>query len=311
MLIIAALIWGVAFSAQRAASGTLDAISFNGLRFAISAFTLLLVVLVSDFIAKKRGKKPQKFSKGMVASAFFCGFIMFMGNNAQQIGLESTTAGKSGFITALYIVIVPIMGLLAGKKTSSVGFMAVMVAIAGFWTMSVNDDFSITDGDIMVLLCAFIFAFHILFIDIFAGDYDAVKFTFLQFVMAATLSVPAMAINGFPKASDIESVIIPLLYVGIFSSAIAFTLQVAGQQHTEPALATLLMSLESVFGLFGGIIILHESSTPKELAGCLMVFIAVFMAQHQRPTAFMELPLSEKKKIMKNPSAFSDRTGIV
>ncbi len=294
MLITTALIWGIAFSAQRAATFYLDAVSFNGLRFVIGAATLLPIVFISDAIAKKRGKAVKRMSKSAIGGALFCGFIMFMGNNLQQIGLASTTAGKGGFITALYIVIVPVMGLLAGKKTAPIGFMAVMVAIAGFWTMSVGEDLSVTVGDLMVLLCAFIFSFHILFIDILAGDSDPIKFTFFQFAMAAVLSVVTMSINGFPKAEDIGKALLPILYVGVFSSAFGFTLQVAGQQRTEPALATLLMSMEAVFGLFGGVLILRESSSVQELAGCLLVFIAVFMAQQHREKRFLEIPHARK-----------------
>lgn len=300
MLIVTALIWGLAFSAQRAGAAHLDAVSFNGLRFILGAGVLLPIIFVLDFFKKKRGIKPKGWNKSAVLGGALCGVILFIANNLQQLGLQTTSAGKASFITAIYIVIVPVLGMLMGKRTRITGWMAVVIAIAGFWTMSINENFSITTGDVLVLLCAFVFSFHILFIDFFGEGCDPVKLTFSQFFTAAVISVPAMAINGFPSGGAIEACILPLLYVGILSSGIAFTLQTAGQQRTEPATATLLMSLESVFGLFGGVIILHEASTVKELAGCVLVFIAVFLAEQIPAAKFIKLGEREKRAILRN-----------
>ncbi len=289
MLITTALIWGLAFVAQRTAAGSIDAISFNGLRFIIGASCLVPVIFFIDFISKRKGKNIIGWNKATFLGGVLCGITLFIGNNLQQMGLEQTTAGKAGFITALYIVIVPIIGLLMGRKTHYLGWFAVIIAVLGFWIMCVNDTFSIGQGDIVLLLCSFVFAFHIIFVDIFSKKCDAIKLTFFQFFVAAIISIPAMAINGFPTVQAIENSIIPLLYVGILSSAVAFTFQTAGQKRTPPALATLIMSLESVFALFGGIIILNESSSPKELIGCLMVFIAVFLAEQEPVKVFLDI----------------------
>lgn len=289
MLIVTALIWGLAFSAQRSASASLDAISFNTFRFVFATAVLIPAVLIFDFVKKKKGIKPIGWNKTTVIGGMLCGAILFIANNLQQLGVESTSAGKASFITSIYIVIVPIFGLLAGRKPQPTGWFAVVVAIAGFWMMSITDDFSVTTGDLMVLLCAFMFSFQILFTDIFGENNDAIKFTLVEFATGAVISIPAMAINGFPQPEAIQACILPLLYVGIMSSGVAFTLQTAGQQRTEPAIATLLMSLESVFGLFGGIIILHESSTVKELGGCLLVFVAVFLAEQIRNEKYLSI----------------------
>ncbi|MEG1662840.1 MAG: DMT family transporter [Clostridia bacterium] len=288
MLLTASLIWGLAFSLQRQGTQFLDAISFNGLRFIIAGFTLIPVIFLFDFFNKKRGNNHIGWNKSTILGGVFCGVLIFIGNNLQQMGLQTTTAGKASFISALYIVIVPLIGMFMRKKTAMTGWFAVLIAIAGFWTMSVNDNFEITDGDILVLLCAFIFAFHITVIGIFAEDADPIRLTFLQFFVASALSVPTMAINGFPTGANIEACILPLLYVGILSSGLGFTLQTMGQQRTDASTATLLLSLESVFGLFGGIIILHEQATPKELLGCILVFLAVILAEQKPYHKFLQ-----------------------
>ncbi len=288
MLLLCAIIWGFAFSAQRTASGHLSAISFNGLRFFLAVGVLLVTVFAFDFVKKKKGIAIIGWNKDTLIGGAICGVALFIANNLQQYGVSLTSVGKASFITTLYIVIVPVLALLMRRRPSIICRFAILVAVVGFYLMCMTENLSVTTGDFMVLLCAFVFSFQILFIDIYAQHADPVKLTFVQFLVAAIISVPAMAIDGFPAAADINASIISVLYVGILSAGVAFTLQTAGQQRTEPAIATLLMSLESVFGLIGGVIILYESPTVRELAGCLLVFIAVFMAQLNIPKTFLQ-----------------------
>ncbi|MBR2056117.1 MAG: DMT family transporter, partial [Clostridia bacterium] len=223
-----------------------------------------------------------------VIGGVFCGAILFVSTIVQQIGIESTTSGKAGFITVLYIVIVPILGVFARKRTSLVNCCAVMVAIMGFVLMCINDSFTLAQGDALVFCSAITFGFHILFVDLYCKNSDPIKFTFMQFATCAVIGFPFMAANGFPTIHALSESIIPLLYVGVLSSGLAYTLQVAGQKRVKASVATLIMSLESAIALFGGIIILGEESTAKELAGCLLVFIAVFIAQLEVPHNFLK-----------------------
>lgn len=290
MLIVTALIWGFAFSAQSRAAEYLDAISFNGLRFLLAAATIGVILGVYEFVAFKTGKPRAKWNKSTVMGGLLCGAILFVANNLQQLGIESTTVGKASFITSLYIVIVPVLGILRGKRTRANVWIAVIIAVAGFYTMCISENFSLSLGDLLVLLCAFMFSFQISFLDIFIEGNSPVRFTFMQFVGAAALSVPAMAINGFPAAQNINACILPMLYVGVMSAGVAFLLQTAGQKLTPPTTATLLMSLESVFGLLGGMMILGERPTASELAGCAVIFIAVFIAVCEPHRVFIENP---------------------
>lgn len=288
MLLMCAIIWGFAFSAQSTASNYLSAISFNGLRFFLAVAVLLVTIIVFDLVKKKKGIAVVGFNRDTIIGGCLCGAILFAANNLQQYGVSLTSVGKASFITTLYIVIVPVLGLLMRRKPTVICCYAILVAIVGFYLMCITESFSITLGDTMVLLCAFVFSFQIIFIDVYAPTTDPVKLTFVQFLAAALISVPAMAIDGFPAAADINACILPMLYVGILSAGVAFTLQTAGQQRTEPAIATLLMSLESVFGLIGGAVFLHQTSTNRELLGCLLVFVAVFMAQFSFPRTFIK-----------------------
>lgn len=287
ILVITALIWGFAFVAQRYGAGVLDGYSFSELRYVIATVALAAFVGVSDLISKKKGRKRIGFNRDTIVGGIICGVVLAFSTLSQQLGIEETEAGKAGFITALYIVIVPFMSVLIGHKTTTAGKFAIVIAIAGFWLMCINGDSGITKGEILILLCAFAFSLQIVFIDLYAGKADALKFNFVQFATAAVVGFPFMAANGFPSAGAIADGIIPLLYLGVLSSAVAYTLQVAGQKRVSPSTSTLIMSLESVFSLIGGALILHEQNTAKELLGCLLVFIAVFAAGFSADRTFL------------------------
>lgn len=288
MLFMAALVWGLAFVAQRYGAGLIDSISLNEVRYIIGAAVLVPVFLILDAVKKKRGDEVLPFNRDTVIGGALCGVILMVSTMSQQFGLETTSAGKAGFITALYIVIVPVMGLLARRRTPMLSWFAIVIALFGFWLMCVTDDFSINAGDLLVLGCAFTFSFQIIFIDVFAGTSDPIKFTFVQFATCAVCGFPLMAANGFPTWSAIESCWIPLVYMGVLSSGFAYTMQVAGQKKVSPEIATLIMSLESVFALLGGAVILKEENSVKVLVGCMLVFVAVFLAQTEIPRKFLK-----------------------
>ena len=191
--------------------------------------------------------------------------------------------GKTGFITALYIVIVPLLNLLLRRRIPTNGIFAIVLAVLGFYIMCINGDSGLTYADAMLLLCAIMFSLQIMFIDVYVDECDPIKLTFVQFVVASLLSLPAMAIEGFPPASAIADNIIPVLYVGIMSAGVGFTFQSIGQKYAPPELATLIMSLESVIAFIGGVAFLHESYSVKEFVGCIIVLLSVFLAQISVP----------------------------
>ena len=217
-----------------------------------------------------------------------CGIILAAASGFQQAGLAQTTAGKGGFITALYIIMVPIAGMFLGKRVAPVIWLCVAMAITGFYLLCVNEGFSISRGDILVLICAICFTGHILVVDRFSAlNTDPVKMSCIQFATSAVISGIIMLLFEHPTWEAIWAARIPILYAGVLSSGVAYTLQIIGQRYTDPTTATLLMSLESVFAALSGWLILHETFSAKELAGCVLVFAAVILAQ---------VPLPVKKK---------------
>ncbi len=280
ILVLTALIWGFAFVAQKYSSGHIDAISMSGLRYIIATVVLGITVLITDLVRKKGGKSVQKFTKETLVGGGICGVVLFVATILQQVGIEYTTSGKAGFITTLYIVIVPFINLFARKRTSRRTCFAVYIALVGFVLMCLKDSMSVSNGDAIVLYSAVSFGFHIVFIDIYCKNTDPQKLTFIQFATCAVLGIPAMAINGFPTMAEVTASILPILYIGILSSGVAYTLQAFGQKRVESSIATLIMSLESVVALIGGMMILHEQVTLKELFGCILVLVAVFIAKN-------------------------------
>ncbi len=228
-----------------------------------------------------------------------CGIFLFIASSLQQCGISMTTAGKAGFITALYIIIVPVLGIFLKKKITPVIWLCVVIAIIGFYLLCIKEGFSISTGDLLVLCCAFFFSLHILVIDHFnRGTVDGVRMSQAQFLTVAILSVPFILLQEMPPMEisysaphllqtnvwaalfqNIWSARLPILYAAVMSSGVAYTLQILGQRYTDPTTATLLMSLESVFAALSGWLILHEHLSIRELAGCALVFAAVLMAQ--------------------------------
>ncbi len=283
ILFICALIWGFAFVPQSQATGTIGFVAFNALRFAQAVGVIAIIIIAWHFIAKKLGREVVGWNKSTFIGGALAGVVLFIATNLQQYGLPMTTVGKASFITAMYIVFVPLLGLLMGKKPTLMCCYAILLAIVGFFLMCNDGNMSVGLGDALILICALLLAIHICFIDLYCGETDPLKLTFVQFFVCAALGVPAMAIFGFPTPNEIHDTLFPLLYLGIASAGIGFTLQTIGQKYTDPSIATLIMSLESIVGILAGTIILKENHTMVQLTGCLLVFIAVFLAQFNIP----------------------------
>ena len=208
-----------------------------------------------------------------------CGIALFAASNFQQFGIKYTTVGKAGFITACYIVIVPIIGLFLKKKCSPFIWTAVVMALIGLYLLCITDGFSIGLGDVLVLVCAFLFSLHILVIDYFSPKADGVKLSCIQFLVCGILSmIPALVLEH-PQISSILTAWLPILYAGIMSCGVAYTLQIVGQKNVNPTVASLILSLESCISVLAGWVILGQKLSAKELLGCVIMFAAIILAQ--------------------------------
>lgn len=284
-----AFVWGFAFLAQRSASSDIPVFTFNGFRFSLAVIVIGIFLVISTLIDKKRGVKRTGWNSSTLLGGILCGVSIFLANNLQQYGIAHTTVGKTGFITALYIVIVPLMSLLLRRRIPVASRFAVLIAILGFYVMCIDSESGFTYADGMLLLCAVGFSLQIMFIDMFVAHTDPLKLTLVQFLAASLLSLPAMALEGFPPIQAISDNILPILYVGIMSAGVGFTLQTMGQRYAPPELATLIMSLESVIAFIGGVIIFDESYSTKEFVGCILVLLSVYLAQISIPHRMLRL----------------------
>lgn len=293
MLFTTAFIWGSAFVAQKAGMDYIGPFTYNGLRCLIGALVLVPVFLIVDRLQKR--KNPDEITpvesdadaeaakkqgrKTLLAGGLACGAALFAGSTLQQIGLVYVSAGKVGFITALYIVLVPILGLFLGRKVRKILWLSVALATVGLYLLCITEDFTIGTGDLLVIACALGFALHILIIDHFSPKTDGIKLSCLQFLFTGLFSIPFMLIFETVIWSDILAGWFPLLYTAVMSCGIAYTLQIIGQKDVEPAVASLILSLESVFAVITGIIVLHEQVSSRELLGCIIMFAAIVLAQ--------------------------------
>ncbi len=291
MLLLTALIWGTAFVAQSAGMDYLGPLTYNGVRSLIGGIVLLPVILLFDRLGNREGRpseaQKKEIRRNSLVGGICCGLILALASSVQQYGISMTTAGKAGFITALYIVIVPILGVFIGKRIPKIIWLCVAAAIGGFYLLCVKEGFSVSKGDLTVLVSAFFFSIHIMCIDHFnSKPMDGVRMSCVQFWVAGLVTMLPAFILESPAWADIWAGRYTLLYTGVLSSGVAYTLQVLGQKHTEPATATLILSLESVFAVLSGWLFLHEQLAAREIAGCILVFAAVLLAQ---------LPISGKK----------------
>ncbi len=287
MLLIAAVIWGTAFVAQSEGMAYVEPFTYGGIRTLIGGFVLIPIILA---FRKAGGKqdRPKAEKKAQlrttVKGGICCGLVLFAASSLQQWGITMTTAGKAGFITALYIIIVPVFELILYRKSSLRVWLCVTVAAIGFWLLCIKEGFTVGTGDMLVLLCAVCFAVHIMTIDHFnEKNADPLLMSCIQFFTAGTIMTVCMFIFEEPELGAVFDAKYTILYAGIMSSGAAFTLQILGQRTADPASATLIMSLESVFAALSGWLILHEALLPKELLGCVLVFGAVIFVQLKNP----------------------------
>ena len=282
-LLLAALIWGSTFVAQSAGAELVETFTYQSTRSIIGGLVLLPVIFLRDKAAKKRPDytPPTKKDKRLLLIAgICCGLVLTVAACLQQYGIKFTTVGKSGFITALYVVFVPIAGLLFGKKVRPVVWISVILAAIGLYLLCMTDSsFALSLGDTYVLLCAFCFTAHIMVIDHFDRFCDPVKMSCIQFFTSGIVSGVLMFIFEKPNIGNILAAWLPICYAGVLSSGVAYTLQVVCQKNTEPAVASLLMSLESVFAVLAGAVILAEIPSHREAAGSVIMFAAIVLAE--------------------------------
>ena len=282
MLILTAFIWGTAFVAQSVGMDYLGPFTFNGVRNLIGGAALLPCIA---FLGRgNRGNAPGS-RKDLIIGGVCCGVLLFAASSLQQIGLVYTTAGKSGFITAFYIVIVPVLGIFLHQKVGWKIWTAVGIALVGLYFLCITEGFSVNIGDFYVFLCALLFSLHILVIDYFAPRVDGVKMSCIQFFVCGLISLIPMFALETPTISGLLAGWFPLFYAGVLSCGVGYTLQIVGQKNVNPTVASLLLSLESCFSVLAGWIILGERLSVREGMGCVLMFAAIILAQ-----------LPEKKK---------------
>lgn len=287
MLLLAAMIWGGGFVSQTEGMKYAEPFTFQGTRFLIGSLVLLPVIAIKDRMGNpvKPVTKAQK--KHHLICGMICGLILFMACTPQQLGLKlQLPAGKSGFITSLYIILVPIFGLFLKKKVRLTVWLSVALAVFGLYMLCGMGGFSMNLGEGLTLICAVAFALHIMYIDHVSPGADGIRLSCMQFFTAGVISLILAFALEQPTWQMLRSCMIPILYSGVCSSGIAYTLQMVAQSKTEPTTASLLMSLESVFSALFGWLIINQTLSPMELGGCALVFAGVVLAQ-----------LPEKKKL--------------
>ena len=300
MLMLTAFIWGSSFVAQKSGMDLIGPMAFNGIRTLIGGIVLIPAIMFLNKLKAKRNlqspdsmaeaspEDKQKEKKLLIIGGICCGIALMIASNLQQIGIFYTTAGKAGFITALYVVLVPICGLFLGKKVRPVIWLCVLASAIGLYLlcMPAEGGFGhINKGDLLILLCALCFTGHILIIDYFSPKVDGVKLSCIQFFVAGILSIilmfPGDPALGFdlPTLGTLLDSWLPILYAGVLSCGVAYTLQIVAQADTDPTVASMILCLESVFAVIAGMIILKESMSLREITGCIIMFAAIVVSQ--------------------------------
>ena len=277
--IIAAFIWGTAFVAQSVGADTVTPFAFNMSRSLVAAVFLSAVILILSFFKKKETETQKTSKKSLFVGGVLCGTALTVATALQQASLSDTAAGKAGFITALYIVIVPILSIFLKKRAPITVWISVVIAVFGLYFLCVKGDFSVQKSDILLILCAFVFSIQILLIDHYSSRVDGIKLSCVQFATTTVLSFLGMVVFEHFDFSAILNCALPILYVGIFSSGIAYTLQILAQKDSNPTVITLLLSLESVFSVISGAVLLGDRMQLREYVGCFLMFAAVVLAQ--------------------------------
>ena len=281
--LLAAFIWGTAFVAQSVGSESLAPFTFNAIRSVIASVFLLVLSLVFDRIKKSdenQGSAVTKTNvKDLILGGLSCGVALTIATNLQQSGVGDSGAGKAGFITALYVVLVPVFGVILKRHVPVQVWIGVVLSVAGLYLLCIKEGFSIVRSDMYLLCCAFVFAIQIMLVDHFVKTVDGVKLSCAQFTVVAILSGICMLIFEHPNVESIKACVWPLIYTGVFSSGVAYTLQIIAQKDANPTVLSLLLSLESVFATLSGAVLLHEKMLTKEYIGCILMFSAVIISQ--------------------------------
>jgi drug/metabolite transporter (DMT)-like permease len=278
LMLIAAAIWGFAFVAQREGMETMGPFLFSGVRFLIGVVALSPVVW---FLSKKpqQTHKAEVSAKKLIFAGTVAGLLLFGGISCQQVGLQYTTAGKAGFITGLYIFFVPLIGLFLGQKTGSGTWLGATIALFGLYLLSIKEDFSIAEGDLLQLICAVFFAAHVLVIGYLAKRMDTLKLSLVQYLVCGFISLFIAIAIEMISWDMIVATAIPLLYAGVMSTGIAYTLQVVAQQHAHSSHAAIILSLEGAFAVLGGWLLLDEHLPARGLLGCALMLTGMFLSQ--------------------------------
>ena len=291
LLFLTAVVWGVAFVAQSVGMDYVGPFTFNCIRCLIGAVVLVPCIWFLDgwkqrsdgaSCGRESAGAPDGASDGshaLLAGGICCGLALFVASNLQQIGIQYTTVGKAGFITALYIVMVPVFGIFLKKRAGIRVWVSVALAVAGLYLLCITDRLALGKGDILVLLCAVVFAVHILVVDHFSAKTDGVRMSCIQFLVCGLLSGVCMLLTEHPEMRLILQAWQPILYAGVFSCGVGYTLQIIGQKGTDPTVASLILSLESVVSVLAGWLLLGQRLSVRELGGCALMFAAILLAQ--------------------------------
>ena len=286
LLFLAAFIWGVAFVAQSVGMEYVGPFTFNGCRFLLGGLVLTPFALMREkkyqktkVYQKMTVQEKEKNKKITIVGGLCCGIAICIASTFQQVGMLYTSVGKAGFITALYIVLVPVLGIFLKKKVTPMVWAGVVLAAIGFYLLCITETFSVNFGDMLIFLCAVCFSFHILIIDYFAPKADGVALSCIQFWFSGIVSMGIALCRETLEMDAIFMAGLPILYAGIMSCGVAYTLQIIGQKNMKPTIASLILSLESVISVLAGWIILHEVLTGRQMWGCILVFAAVILAQ--------------------------------
>ncbi|MBP2653889.1 MAG: putative superfamily transporter inner rane protein [Firmicutes bacterium] len=282
LLLLAAIIWGLAFVAQRVGMDHIQPFTFNGLRFLLGSLSLIPLI----FYYSNHQQAVAQSNKTLTAwqAGIIAGLVLFLGASLQQVGLLYTTAGKAAFITCLYIILVPIAGIFFHQRISANTWLGSVIAVIGLYFLSMKDGFYISYGDMLELIGAIFWTAHILIIGYFSSKVDILKLALFQFITCSALSLFTALLIETITLSGIIQAGIPLLYGGICSVGIAYTLQIVGQKHAAPAHAAIILSMEMVFAALGGFAILDEKLAAQEFLGCILMFAGMLIAQHQTST---------------------------
>lgn len=277
LLFLAAVIWGVAFVAQSVGMDYMGPATFNGARFLIGSAVLMPVIWYRG--RKKQADSAPEDKKKLLTGGLCCGLALCCASLLQQFGIQYTTVGKAGFITTLYIIIVPVLGIFLRKRIKARVWIGAVIAVIGMYLLCMSGSFSLSMGDSLVLGCALVFAVHILVVDYFSPKVDSVKLSCLQFLTSGVICTVLAFLTETPSLESMIAGAVPVLYAGVLSCGVAYTLQVVGQKNVEPTIASLILSLESVVSVLAGWIILGQRLSVKELLGCVLVFAAVILVQ--------------------------------